>query len=174
MRTRPRAAVSPVLLSSLPFHLRVLLQYTTCTRIPILDSASTKPALRPWLSWPGLSLVPQLSVPTGPPPLLVATTLQNAQQGGAGSLYSMALWSQGWCMNEGVEPRLGPFRATSTTLPACSHQVGSLPHELLGWLFPDGRYGQHPAHRVLLQQQRALLPQLLEHNGAVKGRAGLV
>lgn len=46
--------------------------------------------------------------------------------------------------------------------PAHPHQVGSLPHELLSWLFPDGRHCQHPAHSVLLEHAGALLSQLLQ------------
>lgn len=46
--------------------------------------------------------------------------------------------------------------------PAHPHQVGSLPHELLSRLFPDGRHCQHPAHSVPLEHAGALLPQLLQ------------
>lgn len=59
---------------------------------------------------------------------------------------------------------------TPPALPAHPHQVGSLTHELLGRLFPDGGHRQHPAHCVLLWQRWALLPQLLEQEGVVKGR----
>lgn len=41
------------------------------------------------------------------------------------------------------------------------HLVGSLSHELLGRLLPDGGHGDHPADGISLGQGRALVLQLL-------------